>query len=47
MLFNEINAGDLLSDGVLDLEARVHLQEVEVLVDIHQELDRTSGMIVA
>ena len=35
---DEIAPHDLLRDGVLDLEPRVHLQEVEA-VPLHQELD--------
>ncbi len=43
--FDEIDAGDHLGDGVLDLQAGVHLEEEElaVLVD---ELDR-AGVVVA
>ena len=47
LLFNKIDAGNFLSDRVLNLETRVHFQEVEVLVCIHQELDSTGGVIVA
>src|SRR5204862_1457487 len=37
---DEVEAGDHLGDGVLDLQARVHLEEVEVPNWVHQELDR-------
>ena len=36
---HEVEAGDGLRDGVLDLQARVHLQEVEAPVGVEQELD--------
>ena len=37
---HQVHAGHELRDGMLHLEARVHLQEVEVAVVVHQELDR-------
>jgi len=44
---DDVDPGDLLGDGVLDLDARVHLDEVEASgVGIHQELD-SAGMGVA
>ena len=43
----QVDAGDLLGHGVLDLDARIDLDEVEgVRVGIHQELDR-AGVLVA
>ena len=37
---HEVDAGDLLGDGVLDLDARVHLDEEPlVAVGIAEELD--------
>ena len=41
LLADQINAGDLLGDRVLDLNAGVHLAEVEIAVVIDQEFDRT------
>jgi len=37
---DDVEAGDHLGDRVLDLQARVHLEEVEVPDGIDQELDR-------
>ena len=45
-LVNKIHSGDALSDGMLDLKSGVHLQEVEVLLRVEQELD-SSGRVVA
>ena len=45
-LVNEIHSGDALSDGMLDLKSGVHLQKVEVLLRVEQELD-SSGRVVA
>ena len=36
----EVQAGDHLRHRVLDLDARVHLEKVQVLVFIHQKLER-------
>ncbi len=44
---HEVDAGDHLGDGVLDLDARVDLDEVELAaVDVEQELDR-AGVAIA
>ena len=44
---HEVDAGDHLGDGVLDLDARVDLDEEELAaVDVEQELDR-AGVAVA
>ncbi len=43
---DQVDAGDLLGHRVLDLDARVHLHEVEVLVGIDEELHR-AGVLVA
>ncbi len=44
---HDVDARDLLGDGVLDLDARVHLDEVEgARVGIHQELDGAGAHIV-
>ncbi len=37
---DEVEPGDHLGDGVLDLHARVHLEEVELALLVHQELER-------
>ena len=47
LLLHKIDARDLFSDWVLDLESSVHLQEVEVLVDVHEELHSACRVIVA
>jgi iron uptake system EfeUOB component EfeO/EfeM len=36
---DNIDSRDVLGDRVLHLEARVHLQKVEVLARVDQELD--------
>ena len=43
---HEVDVGDLLGHGVLDLDARVHLDEVVVAVGAEQELHR-AGVAVA
>jgi hypothetical protein len=44
---HDVDAGDLLGHGVLDLHAGVHLDEVEGAgVHIHQELDRARALVV-
>ena len=43
---DEIHAGDLFGHGVLDLQARVHLEEVEVVVGIGDELDGSRAHVV-
>ena len=42
---NEIDSGDALRDGVLDLQPGVHLQEVKVLLRVQQELDSAGGIV--
>src|SRR5277367_6406563 len=41
----EVDAGDHLGDRVLDLDARVHLDEVELAVFVHEELDSASVLV--
>ena len=38
---HEVDAGHHLSDRMLDLQARVHLEEVEAAVLVEQKLDRS------
>ena len=45
-LLDEINAGDEFRHGMLDLQAGVHLEEVEALVLPRDELHRASGIII-
>src|SRR5262249_5781325 len=45
LLADEVESGALLGDGVLDLDARVHLHEVVVAVRREQPLDRPGGAI--
>ena len=40
---HEVDSGDELGDRVLDLDARVHLQEEEVAVAVEQALDRAGA----
>ena len=44
--FDQVEAGDRLGHRMLDLEPRVHLDEVEAAVLVEQELDR-AGILVA
>src|SRR3989454_12722916 len=43
LLAHEIDAGHQLGHGVLDLKTRVHLEEVEVPLRVHEELDGASA----
>ena len=44
---DDIDAGDLLGDGVLDLDARIDLDEIERAgIGIHQELDRAGAPVL-
>ncbi len=44
--FHQVDAGHRLGDRMLHLDAGVHLDEVELAVLIHEELDRT-GVLIA
>src|SRR5713226_157874 len=44
--FDDVQTGDHLGDGVLDLDARVHLHEVKTAIAIHEELDRSGPRVV-
>jgi len=46
LLFNKVDASDGLSYGMFNLKTSVHLQEVEIFLAIHEELNRTGGVIV-
>ena len=46
LLAGQVDPGEELGDGVLDLQAGVHLDEVEAAVGVEQELDR-AGVAVA
>ena len=44
---DDVDAGDLFGDGVLDLNARIDFDEVELVrVAIDQELDRAGVLVV-
>ena len=43
---HQVEPGDHLGDRVLHLQAGVHLQEVEVLLGVHDELDRARVHVV-
>src|SRR3954447_9841985 len=45
LLADEVDAGDELSDGVLDLDTRVHLEEPVVALAIEQSLDRAGAPV--
>ena len=42
---HEVEAGDHLGDGVLHLQARVHLEEEELALLVHHELDRACAHV--
>jgi hypothetical protein len=44
-LLHDVDAGDRLGDRVLDLDPRVHLEEVEVPLRVHEELDRAGAAV--
>ena len=46
LLLDDVHAGDLLGHGVLDLQARVHLHEIELAVLVEQKFDR-AGVLIA
>ena len=46
LLAYEIETRDPLGDRMLDLQTRVHLEEVEVALRIEQELDRAGADVV-
>src|SRR5437660_3584402 len=41
----EVDPEDFFGDGVLDLEPRVHLQEIEGAIGLDEELDRAAGVV--
>ena len=43
---DQVQAGDALGHRVLDLQPRVHLQEIEMAVAVQQELDRAGADVV-
>ena len=43
---HQVDVGDLLGDGVLDLDARVHLDEHVVAALVEQELDGARAGVV-
>ncbi len=43
---HQIDAGDLLRDGVLNLDSRINLNEVDRLVLVDQELHRSRAIVV-
>ena len=45
-LLDQVDAGDQFGDGMLDLQAGVHLQEVEALVLAGDEFDRAGGIVI-
>jgi hypothetical protein len=42
---HQVDAGDHLGDGVLHLDAGVHLHEGELALVVHQELERAGGHV--
>ena len=46
LLGNQVDAGHHLGDGMLHLDAGVHLHEIEAAAAIHQELNRASAFVV-
>src|SRR5205807_8813366 len=45
LLMDEIDARDRLSHGMFDLDTGVHFQEVEAVLAVDQELDRSGALI--
>ena len=45
MQFNEIQSGDRLGDGMLDLQTRVHFHEIEFAGSIQQEFQRAGALV--
>ncbi len=45
-LFDQIDTGDQFSHGMLHLQPRVHLQEIEALVLARDKFDRSRGIVV-
>src|ERR1700722_20715478 len=37
--FDKVEAGDLFGDGMLDLQARVHFQEIKIEIGVDEEFD--------
>src|SRR5207253_3103704 len=46
LLLHEIDAPDHLRHRMLDLQACVHLEKIELLVRTHQALDRSRGVVI-
>ena len=46
LLLHYVDPGDHLGDRMLDLDPGVHLDEVELLVPVHQELHRARRHVV-
>ena len=45
-LLDEIDAGDELGHGMLDLQARIHFEEEEAAVLAGDEFDRAGGIVI-
>ena len=45
-LLDQVDAGDQFGHGMLDLQPRIHLQEVEALVLACDEFDRAGGVVI-
>ena len=45
LLLHQVDAHDFLSDGMFHLQTGVHLQEIELMVLIHEELDGSCTFI--
>ncbi len=45
-LLDQIDAGDKLGDRMLDLQARIHLKEIETLVLAGDEFHRAGGVVI-
>ena len=43
--FDQIEPGDRLGDGMLDLQPRIHLHEIEFAVAIEQEFERAGALV--
>ena len=43
--FDQIEPGDRLGDGMLDLQPRVHFHEIEFAVAVEQEFQRAGALV--
>src|SRR5438552_18901875 len=47
MKLHQIEAGNLFGDGMFDLQARIHFQEIEIEVGVNEEFNRACVDVTA